>query len=568
MGRGLRYRLFLCVLSIIWEGGWIGYLQAVEPYRVEQDDDSFKVKFVQDGIEGRYRGYIYPEAVGYKISFQLDLYKAKLESAQTRLSAIFKTSLGSHGSHEYTTQVYDNAEYLPKKNMIFFREDSRNLAVSCLEIKDGVITGFIQYADGQRKLHLKLIKVDLYDSLEQNFQDFEKINAISRPVLPTLTGEYIADCDGKKTFLQIEAAKWLVASAGVDKPMYGYKLTGRLAEENYRWGDAGQKCLVRSYSDGYFNPYTGRLKLKGTHETSSMFVESGRITFNGCQYNKQSGLNGLTGNTAVRSANSRQQRPVYLGYERDKNMLDFPKTEEIKGSYKGYLYHVIPGFFQRMDLDINLNSLHLGQVRHEATSFTALARLFFSDKNTVEDNDHLTFFFHKNDFTKNLPNMIVDSDMDVQLKIHGWSSNKIEGLWISRRFGISGPFLVERDISRIARPKKTVMDGPVFGLFKGPDWHLKLLPFENQGREEEAVFFPIQIHGNAEIPRLTPRYTIDSCVYDLYTGAIAFELGDGRMVTGSVYPDHMELKWPSRPAWGVQMTTMEPVKFTYAGSGR
>lgn len=506
-------------------------------------------------LTGRYRGFIFPDQKDYRIPVQIDFFKAQNDSEYTHLEALLKVSLGGFDSHEYVSQFYNEVSYSWHHKTITLNGDDWDLLITSLKMVDGALEGTIKSASGHKEGHIQLEKIKETSS-GHNSPGMQGVQKTPVPVLQNLSGEYRGICDGREKILQLEAGKWFEAVAGSMNPFYGYKISGRMGEKSGMCGNFQSFCATNNFSDGIFNPYTGDLKLRGYPKNLRMTVHAGKIDFNGCNLRKVSTL------ANPKIVKNKSRNPVFtIDRSQSEPLSQIPELEELDGHFNGYLFHSEHGIYQPLEIDIKSSRYNDRPGRPEIIHFYSFAWLKFSDQVQNDKNDFITLDFKEREFLHTTPDMIWDTGRDVKLQITSWNKDLIEGLWISQSYGVVGPFAVSRNSGQISPPASSDISGVTFGQFRNQSWNLDLTAFEDRDPEEEAIFFPLHMHGTAEVPGLTEVKSVESGVFDFYSGAVTFELSDARVVLGWVKPGMLELMIPPRPMWGIKISESSTQKF-------
>ena len=514
-------------------------------------------------LEGRYRGYLVPHHTRYKFPLQIDFYK----NQDDKYSAILRLNLGSYHSHEYISQFYQEISYSKDANSVQIASDGWDIVLSNLVLSDKTLEGNFASTSGHENGYVILRKLDRFLKInpsqrtEQHmFSQLERIKTF-----PLVTGQYEGECGGQKVYLQLEASKWFSIIEPIQTPFYGYKFSGRLAREN-QLCEAHAPCLVNSYFDGTFNPFTGSLKLKGQPHDAQMKFEYPYLKIDACVLENTKPLN------ILEDRNNEEQRSKNL-----QTLYQSSSTEHasihttLTRSYKGLLFHDQRNTFQSMDMHVRLLK-HEGNKAFSYILPQVVLRL--NQKNSMNDLlEYMTFSFHKIPLTTNMQlsalelsshvsTNIWDSGSDLILKVSRFDGQEISGLWISKTFGIVGPFRVlanEAD-SPLGLAQKDLYQN-IFGHYDGASWSLRLGGLEDRTPLDIAIFFPFQLTGEASIAGLTEKKSIRNGVYDMYSSAIAFRLSDQRLILGRSEHQKLQLFVPSYPKWGVKMNPMELVTF-------
>lgn len=518
----------------------------------------FENTLLASELEGRYRGYLLPDKNKAKIPLQLDFFPV----ATHKFSAILKLSLGHFESHEYISQYYKELSCADGCREIILAEDDWDLSLFELKLTDQLIKGRFRSHSGYEQGQILLQKFEEpHDA--QNENRFEHLQAfpeiLSRPVFPLLSGQYQGLCDGKKTYLQLEASKWFSIINPVQTPFYGYKFTGRVGSADGSCGDMKAVCIHDNFFDGTFNPYRGFIKVTGQPHSVRFSLKDLSLQMDGCKLKKTLPLD--LGQKPGKFTDHNTLTRIEEWKKSNQNSPEFIK-DQLDGYYKGFLYHRQLDRYQFMDLSVE--SI-VAPTDSESIDFYPSAWLHFESPDGLPSSK-ISFPFKQVRFRPEVPYMLWDSGMDVLAKIDRWEKDFILGQWVSRTFGVVGPFILAREGASLP----IEMDGPrvksVLGLYSSEHWTLELFGLEDRDPDDVAIFFPVQLYGGAHIPGLTEMKTVDAGVYDFYSGSIAFQLSDKRVVTGNVYEHGLMLFWPANPRWGVKLLPLKLQSFQHVKS--
>ena len=516
-----------------------------------------EISFGQSEIEGRFRGYLLPHKKQLKIPLQLDFFKVGPE----KYSAILRMNLGHFNSHEYVSQYYKEVECVNSCKEILLNSDDWDLSLFELELKDGILKGRFRSHSGYEK-GIAVLQRFKANTAANIFETLSSLGAYAYlrdiPTFPLLSGQYEGECNGRKKFLQIEASKWFSIVEPVQTPFYGYKFSGRVGSTDNLCGDDNQICIQNHFVDGTFNPYTGFIKVTGNPNNVRLSLDYPFLDLEGCKLRKTIDLD--LGYTPTNEPLSTILEKIEKWKRSDKRSGVLTK-EKFDGYYKGFLYHSQLNRYQYMD--VNLES-----IRHatdpDRIHFFPSAWLHFDHPDTSRDFK-ISFPFRRVVYNPRVPYMVWDSGLDALAKIEFWQKDLIMGQWISRAFGVVGPFMLAREGTQIPFlfDGKRLKSG--LGPYKSDKWALELFGLEDRDPIDISIFFPVQLYGSAHMPGVTEMKTVEAGVYDFYSGSIAFRLSDKRMVTGSVHADDLRLFWPSNSRWGVRMIPMGLEPFEHAG---
>ncbi|NRA45629.1 MAG: hypothetical protein HRU09_11795 [Oligoflexales bacterium] len=512
--------------------------------------------FANVDLKGRFRGYLLPDKLHLKIPLQLDFFRV---GPQT-YSAVLRLNLGHFNSHEYVSQYYEEVVYSADGNEIVLDSDDWDLSLFELELIDKSLKGKFRSHSGYAKGKVLLRKLPPEPELAERVL-LEQVNHAElhdRPTFPLLSGQYEGVCDEVHKYLQVEASKWFSIFEPVQTPFYGYKFTGRLGVSDGSCGGSDSICIQNNFEEGTFNPYSGFIKMTGQPQNIRLSLDYPFLNLNGCKLKKTKELD---------LAYQPKDEPLSTilenieAWRRSDNKTEELTSNKLDGYYKGFLYHTQLNRYQVMD--VSVESIRQARGRSHIHFFPS-AWLHFEHPN--EDGDFkISFPFKKVIFNPRHPYMVWDSGLDALAKIDCWQKDLIMGQWISRTFGVVGPFVLARHGTQIPFVVNGIKLKSGLGMYEGKNWLLELFALEDRNPIDLASFFPIQIYGGAHIPGVTEMKTVDAGVYDFYSGSIAFRLSDTRVVTGRIHGDDLRLFWPSYPRWGVKMLPMDLQLFKHVG---
>ncbi|MFK7824138.1 MAG: hypothetical protein AB8G05_08275 [Oligoflexales bacterium] len=513
--------------------------------------------FAEDKVEGRFRGYLLPDKKELKIPLQLDFFKVSPES----YSAILRMNLGDFNSHEYVSQYYKNVKCINNCREITLNSDDWDLSLFELELSHHILKGKFRSISGYEKgmVLLHRLAPESSEPIEETLNSFEDYAYLrDMPTFPLLSGQYEGDCLGKMKYLQIEASKWFSIVEPIQTPFYGYRFSGRVGSADGSCGDENCICIENTFVDGTFNPYTGLIKVTGNPNNVRLSLDYPFLDLEGCKLKKTVDLD-IAHKSSDELRNNIVEK-IEKWRNSNKHSENFIK-DHIDGYYEGFLYHSQLNRYQFMDVSVE-------SIRQATDSdhihFYPSAWLHF-DQPDVNRDFKISVPFRKFDYNPQVPYMIWDSGLDVLAKIEYWQKDLILGQWISRTFGVVGPFMLTRKGTQIP----FLVEGPRLksglGSYRSGMWQYEIFGLEDRDPIDISIFFPVQLYGSAYMPGITEMKTIEAGVYDFYSGSIAFRLSDKRMVTGSIYADDVGLFWPSNSRWGVRMLPMRLENFKHLG---
>ena len=518
---------------------------------------TFESSFAGLELEGRYRGYLLPDKKLVKIPLQLDFFKV----GPGIFSAVLKLSFGHFDSHEYVSQYYRDVVCVDHCGEIILNGDDWDLSLFELVIHKKEMRGKFRSHSGYAKgrVLLKKLPEKKVGYVNSPFVELDRLaELLERKTFPLISGQYVGECSDGNKYLQIEASKWYSIFEPGQTPFYGYRFTGRIGKADGSCGGEDVFCLENNFYDGTFNPYTGSLKMTGYPKNVRLSLDGDFAYLNGCKLKKEKDLD-IAYVPAGEFLNPIMEK--IATWKQAENKSEELISSDLDGYYKGFLFHTQLNRYQVMDASVE--SIRQASDANRIQFYPSAWLHFDHPQDSGEFK--ISFPFKKVIFDPEVPYMIWDSGADAIAKIDCWQKNLIMGQWISRTFGVVGPFVLSRHGTLPPFKIKGSKLKSGLGLYKSEHWSLELFGLEDRNPVDLASFFPIQIYGGAQIPRVTEMKTVDAGVYDFYSGSIAFRLSDTRVVTGSVNGEDLRLFWPSNPRWGVKMLPMTLQLFKHVG---
>jgi len=468
--------------------------------------------------KGRYYGYIAPEGSMVKVPTTLDLYIAQESSEYVKLKGILKFSLESFGSHEYASYYYDDIHYSWVEGKIILNLDDREIQVNDLSFhsKTGTMKGEVSLISVEKKGHLELVHESMIrpDSL-----NISELIFPHRTIAPLVTGEYTGRCQGKESVIQVETSKWDMRQNESTNFLNGYLIRGRQASKEKNLCKLGEAFCVNSvYHTGVFDAFSSRLILHGRPTSVTCEVDSKGLLCGGCRYIKSKNLF---------EAKPEITQQVVLPALPGSDLSDFPSDEELSGDFTGVLsYH---GRLQKQSLKIRVNSYRYQDRPHrpELPYIAVNAWLDFESDTPTQKNSMAIDFINRR-FLSTIPNLLIEGNHGFEFLIEKWTTEGIVGTVYSRQYGLIGSFQVLRNNSS-SNHFDEIYPG-ISGRYRSRNWDLNLEFLGETGEVSDTNIFPVTVKGFLQRRGLSSKYFIERFSYDLFTGNIAIDISDNRII--------------------------------------
>lgn len=473
----------------------------------------------------RYHGFAKVNERAVKMVAHLDLMPSPVRPDSYR--GYLRIAPGHITSHEYVTIQFPDIRFDRSKGNLQFQSPDENFSIQNAAVNGNRLTATLTVRSENLELPLELV-----DSESQRLTTFSAF--VTTPVADPFTGHYIASCNEKTSTLQIEASRWRGYRSGDQTLFAGYRLHARIAAENAELCiDSKRPCIAQSYA--HLNAHFFSRTFESQDGFNCKAQDRKLICSNGCNYVREEDSGHAILNTW--DDEDRNERQVHI----DNPEGTIPAARGHEGQYYGYLHHEGRDNYQLVALNVRsapLTDPATGAARN-GEFVLGVATLYFGDG---DSNEFAAYRFKEVTLTDQKFPLILDGNGEVTMQIDSWQGSVIRGVWYGKSFGKVGTIeLLKGSVPKL--PEKTPSLPAIAGHYTGAEWEFELGVSSNLS-EDAADFYPLKIYGWAkEKIRTAKRRTIQEGVYDLYTGAIALKIDDGRMVIGRVTNGGMELYW-------------------------
>jgi hypothetical protein len=518
---------------------------------------------------GKYIGGIQMDGISGQFATTLDTFivQPAETTAFPRVHATLKTSLGGFSSSEYLSFHFEKPTYNFEENILYLDDPNLDItgALHLIKTPSGIaLEGPITHRPSQRT-------GKIFVQMDEEEGELSKVG-FQVPYVPKLAGEYLGECGGEKSALQIETGKNSNLDRSARTGLEGYIIMGRMGN----WEERYQEFLTaRTYSFGIYYLFDGKLELQGPRGTlGCSVVQAGlncKHTINTkpqtCHYKKKV----LEGSPPqffkrrffLKLTPSQKAALPEVNPPENKELL-----QALRGNFYGYLHHENRDQYQPAHLSVisttSTENPHNPNEVFITTSLSALYGSSWAAPQVGQEFSRRTFYLRPG-FTLEGPNA------DTFLVIDEWKKEFIRGVWYSKSFGRVGTFELLKGI-KPELPKSFSVNPSLEGQYLGPTdrtpetneiWWLQatvppqIPPFEKSTVSLRGEF---QLRGAISLSR-----AFESGAYDIYTNNFNWvneEEKSARLFTGTV-SSQQELKivWPGAPLFLVHMKNYGP--YTY-----
>lgn len=529
--------------------------------------------------KGRYFGYIRLDDTGEKVALIGNTFIVQPEDFTQfpKLNAIFTLSLGGYATSEYVTETFEDIRYDFNNGQLALDEPANDLVITAEvnETPTTVITGQVWIRSAARSGTICLE----YETDEPGGGDACPID--SDPFMTSLRGQYEGRCGNDHAAIQITTGKGLSENGPEQRGLHGYGIMARLAfDQPDVCGDASPGsgrpawCVIRTFTTGNYNFYSGKLTLNNSRHTSSCKLEKGHLQC-AVQMVDQSincDLQKTTSATLPYSSFNRSYNVSATAEQRQELPPPAPPRHAdlvlaLRGQFYGYIHNELTNRYQPLRLNViptvsTINPHNENEIFVSTTAVTHFGRDLSGDfwPQQLEKRS----FYIRPGFT------LESQNTDGFLQITDWRKGYITGVWYSHAFGRVGTVQLIKGNALPPMDSSAKIVPSIDGLFKGPtmsatsdlSWSFRTaIPLQPIGRGQSAFEFEgtAQLSGGILRPIRIARGT-----YDVYTGSVSWLSAEEapRMVMGQVEDNgDMSLLWPGASTWGVRMSDYRLVPF-------
>jgi len=544
---------------------------------------------------GRYEGFITLENEK-RLRASFELLKVQQDDQWRRLRGILKVTLGAPGSPEYVTQTFEKVYYDFKNKVLTFDDDSKNILISGARVSmsEGQthLTGEISnsFNEIEGTLMLTHRSMDHPGHPHHNMPEAPHMGEDMTPVVMQLSGVYTSECKDRREILQLAALRGMNEEALMGShPFEPYRIVGTLsANPSARGRDREEEdvfSVEATFKEGSYDYYTGLLILKGPRGSLQGVVTGNEIQIGDCTYTKQMrdhdghrpGHGGKPFNIELPESPLVGQLKEVMGLDADGEVMrDWePNVEGLDGTFYGYLHHERNNVYQPMRIRVNATVSHEKPMMLRLPFVSADVALYFGpDRRPGEQALRLRmerrpFLNSASMMNTGGKNTFVfeghgEGHGNVYLKIEAWRAKSVEGTLYTRQFGRVGPFKLIRNEWPDLDPAAQIMEplGNRYETSSEPKWSLNLTvrPMIQPRDDVHNPFSPLSLGGIFVTPPFGQGHAINFGSYDFYTGRVAIETMDERILFGKVMGGRLHLKWLAlnkvnlpRPEYGNQI---------------
>ncbi len=514
---------------------------------------------------GRYVGYVKLDDASERVALTVDTYIDQPDDRTQfpKLNAIFRLQLGGYGGSEYVTEIFEDIRYDFSNGQLSLDEPNNDLVIAA-EVRAGgstTVTGqvWVRSASVSGTIFLKHL------SDEPDDDDDDGDPGADVPFMASLSGQYEGLCGAKRWAMQISTGKGLAVSGAADRGLHGYGVVARLAEGDSSICD-GEWCVVRNFSGGSYNYFSGKLILDEPTGTSECALAAGRLTCRirfldetvSCDLRKTD-VSTRPFVVSGRNYNVRTTPEQRLELPAPLPPRSTALVNALRGTFSGWLHNETLDRYQPFRLNVMSTVSSDNPHNENEVVITATGVQHFGRDTHAEgwpqQFDRRSFYLSTG-FNLESPNS------DGFLQVEEWRQGFIRGVWYSHAFGrvgtiqlVKGPLPPLDPTAKVLAPITGTYQGPAVGSSSDVRWGFDtLLPTQPVGREESTLAFEGAMHLSGG---LGVRVKIAQGSYDSYTGTLAWlteERDRPRMVTGVVDADgRLMLLWPGAPIWGVPL---------------
>lgn len=537
---------------------------------------------------GRYVGHVKLDGARERIALTVDTYIDQPDDRTQfpKLNAIFRLQLGGYGGGEYVTEIFEDIRYDFSNGQLSLDEPNNDMVIVAEVRESGgtTVTGqvWVRSASASGTLFLQ----HLSDEPGEPGDDDDdgpgggggpggEQPGDDAPFMASLSGRYEGMCGLKRYAMQISTGKGLAAQGPADRGLHGYGIVAMLAE-----GDSeicnGTWCVVRNFSAGQYNFFSGKLLLDEPAGSSECRLEAGRLTCRvrfldetvSCDLRRTES----TTQAFVKATRLHQVQPTSAQRLELPAPLPPRSTELInalRGTFSGWLHNETLDRYQPFRLNVMPSVSSDNPHNENEVVITATGVQHFGRETRAEgwpqQFDRRSFYLSAG-FNLESPNS------DGFLQIEAWRQGFVSGVWYSHAFGRVGTVqLVKGDLPPLDPSAKVL--APIAGTYQGPSvgsadvrwWFEALLPTQPVARDESTLTFEgaMNLTGGTGV-----RVKIARGSYDAATATVAWlteERDRPRMISGQVDADgRLMLLWPGAPIWGVPLPANRFVYFQRA----
>lgn len=459
-------------------------------------------------------------------------------------TALLRLQFGDFNGAEYVTYHFYDIRFHDAEKTLPLDEPEQKVSVIMTLVAPGKLTG-----KGRSNLGGDVGEFELSKNGEV---------ALKYPLIEPIEGEYEGKCSDEQTYkLQSFTFRSNYDTSKEGDPFASYRNLGNWAgKDPLLCMKPDLYCVKGIFDHGSYNFFEEDLFFTGPKQNLKCKPTVKGMKCGDCELTRTS--RELEGPRRLTPA------PPSDKFASDTNAPP-PSLEDIKGLYKGVLFHEVLGIYQKVDLNIEAFMTPEESAEKGEPKISAVSRLFFGDFNSGEAIVYRfaprNVPYHTKPFTFNLQR--PEEDLDAIIQIEEIGNGVARGTWYSLIHGRVGRFELRKD-GKVTIPENAKIMKPVSGFYKGKDWDLNLyvaigkVPFKS-----ENPFFPLTFAGWARIQKLGFRVTVQEGSYDFYTGKIGFDLSDSSALVGTRDVDGKLYLRKTAHLYSATLRSFEPELFQY-----
>lgn len=374
-----------------------------------------------------------------------------------------------------------------------------------------------------------------------------------------LDGVYVGTCRGAEQGLIMLTTRWRGPTANRFGGSDSLQGSAEAFSSHSSLCNDETACFEARYDLKSYDAAKRELNLRNAFATRHCLVEKDALICDGCRLSRQDNLLATQAapvagpfETALRVANA-DIRAIETPAEVPTNIM-------APGQYYGYLQHK-DGRSQllAMHLEPNDNNASVALYLGEGDSNEMVIH-HLSLEQTSESGDGATDNERSVGHTNSAPPYLLSGAADGILLIEQASTKTLHGQWLSKSRGYIGPVHLHLGIvPELATTARLV--SALSGQYQGDTWRFEI-SVSAAVSESPGQTSPVSFYGWAQENLMTARQRrIVDGSYDVYTNTIALQLDDGRVISGLVQSDGMQLRWPARARRGDALHIPRPQLF-------
>jgi len=456
--------------------------------------------FAESELFGQYIGTLRHDKLKKEQLAKLDfIFAQDPQGGPPKISAVLTLHFGDFNTGEYVSYHFTNVRHNIPKGLLFFSDIEVPLSLTAARVDGKTLSASVRTKWTQGDVGQLILKRQ--DSVTPTL-----------PLIQSLSGEHIGQCDGIKTKLQLLSYRSNKSINNSGNPFYAYEIRGQFLDRTmYQDGTYANMSLIWAGSYNFFLDELTLSTRKGkiTCHTTSQGIECGKCSFAWPDV----GVGGFNTNFKPRTS------PAAFPFSTNGNPVVFKP-----GNYKGYVHHETLDIFQ--EARIQLTSF---PTTSQGTRLEPKGQLFFGSEH---DREMIPLQFEEQSYPNPIgPGRAIvltnsKSDTDSTVWLAPAEEGVLRGVWYSHIFGRVGTVELRRD----GMPPINLSEGAkVMGKLSG-QYRSALRDLDISVREENTPlntanpFAPNIFEGSFWIrPNVTYPIRILGGSYNYFTGRVALE---------------------------------------------